>query len=570
MRKTALLLTLSTILSACASATPSALPSAGSPPVRDAGRRHGPALTIRIPARVKRHSRYISPSTKSLALSLTPAAGCTACTPASSKAYGLTATSDGCSTNLGTGVVTCVIPLVLAPGSYTGSITTYDGALNSQNQVTGNALSRNQSFPMSIAAGKADVPNITLDGIPAGLRASPLNPGYLQGSVASLKLWGSSTQTLNVTAYDADGNTILGAGAPAITGTSGSGTLVVTNPLANAPNVVEIRATAAGSPAVVTPGVVDVTLSASPAGGGSPVKAVVPVTIAHSAVFTAGNLKSGGALAVEGFYDGNLTTPNVTITSSSFSSISGSGITTDRNGALYVCFGTTNIWEFAASAFSAGGSLHVTPTTTLTNTLGHDCTGLAIQGNVIYDASSGHIDEILAGSAGAPAISIADSDHPVGIALDSNGDIFTLGSNGAAAVHEFANNSGNSSAPIATISGSNTALDFNAGEGIAVDALGTVYVASGDAQTITEFKAGANGNVSPNTTVVLQNGTYSVTAEGLAIDALGNLFVIAPSVSGEELLKFAGSSNGPSSPLSAVVQDMYPDSITVVPAAIEP
>ncbi|HTA38569.1 MAG TPA: hypothetical protein VK760_05815, partial [Candidatus Acidoferrales bacterium] len=152
------------VLAGCSNAGPAGSGRSGLVPATSPAAVRGrttTTLTIHIPKRVRGrlHAHFVSPSTQSASIFIAPNAGCTACTPALTQKIGLTAGSKSCATNA-TGV-TCTIVFVLKPGSYTGSMTTYDGALNASGNPTGSALSEAQSFPLNVISGKANAPAIS-------------------------------------------------------------------------------------------------------------------------------------------------------------------------------------------------------------------------------------------------------------------------------------------------------------------------------------------------------------------------------------------------------------------------
>lgn len=167
-------------------------------------------LVFHIPRHRRKRAHFVSPSTKSGQIVVTPDSGCTTCSPKSTLDFNLTPASPGCTTK--SGATTCTIDLKLKPGTYVGSLSTYDA----YNDV----LSANQSFPMAVKPGIANDIGVTLDGVPAHVKIARLS-----GAVDILPygfnytidlLGGSSSGSLSVTILDDDGNTIVGAGAPAL------------------------------------------------------------------------------------------------------------------------------------------------------------------------------------------------------------------------------------------------------------------------------------------------------------------------------------------------------------------
>ncbi len=131
-------------------------------------------LRIVIPARpagtssTARRVQYISYATQSIKAVFTPSGG-----SATTFTQNLTPTSPGCQGSLNSST-TCTLALSgLAPGSYTATFTMYDGTLDGNNQPTGNVLSANQSVPVAIVAGQANVIAVTLAGVPVALAIVP-------------------------------------------------------------------------------------------------------------------------------------------------------------------------------------------------------------------------------------------------------------------------------------------------------------------------------------------------------------------------------------------------------------
>ena len=177
----------------------------------------------------KTRPNYISPATQSLTLIVKRGA-----TVALSETANLTPTSSGCASTLAS--TQCTLTLSLDPGSYTASLSTYDGT-----NGTGNVLSAGQNVPFTVVAGTNNAIPLTLSGVPASFIVTPQN-NVTSGSYAQgFTIAGMQAQTFLVNTLDADGNTIVGAGAPtlAVAMTSGSG-WTIANPTATLPNTFAI------------------------------------------------------------------------------------------------------------------------------------------------------------------------------------------------------------------------------------------------------------------------------------------------------------------------------------------
>src|SRR5579862_3381133 len=240
---------------------PTELTSRSTRPVKATLRIHVPRHRRRIRA------HYVSPATQSVAVTITHAGHVTHAN------FDLTpATNPNCTA----GPVVCTLTLVLEPGSNTLSIATYDGLLSGGNP-TGNELSANQNVPITIAIGKANLVSVTLDAIPASVVLLPVNStlaGTLQTGFSISKCFSSAKAT--VLSIDADGNFIIGPGAPAPSlMSSDTSHIAVATPAPSAPNIFVLTRPNLPTPfstVTLTPGVTPAAGS-----GGSPVSQPVSV-----------------------------------------------------------------------------------------------------------------------------------------------------------------------------------------------------------------------------------------------------------------------------------------------------
>jgi virginiamycin B lyase len=185
------------------------------------------AATARKPA-------YVSPATQSIAISFTPTVG----SPQTFNQNLTPASNPNCTASLISPEV-CTVTFALAPGNYTATFATYDGLLDGSSNPTGNMLSQNQSVPVTIGAGQANSINVTLQGVPTSVALIPGITSTITGSQSAG--YGLSkcfaNQSVSVIGLDADGNYILGPGAPTPSLTSSDTTqLAVTTPTTAAPN----------------------------------------------------------------------------------------------------------------------------------------------------------------------------------------------------------------------------------------------------------------------------------------------------------------------------------------------
>lgn len=197
-------------------------------------------LTISIPSagsdarRSRRRGRYVSPATQSIQVVVSAASG-----PIKTITADLTpALNSKCKATVTFGV-RCVLTIPLPKGGYTAAISTYDGPLASR-RPTGNELSTNEDVPFKVRPQRTNSINLTLGGVPTSVAFIPASSSQLTGSVASgfaLPKCHTTAQPVSVFGVDADGNFILGAGAPAVSLRSGSASLRVVSPQQKAPNL---------------------------------------------------------------------------------------------------------------------------------------------------------------------------------------------------------------------------------------------------------------------------------------------------------------------------------------------
>jgi DNA-binding beta-propeller fold protein YncE len=177
-----------------------------------------------------RRPLYISPATQSITINVTEQ-GSTTSVSGYPQTANLTPTSSGCISTLAS--TQCTVSLALLPGDYDATFTTYD-----QQNAAGNQLSAAQNVPFSIIAGTTNTIALTIGGIPTAVRIIADSPTTIAGDpVNGFTLATGNSGYVTVLGVDADGNYILGTGAPAVAlSSSDTSAYTVTASGSSAPN----------------------------------------------------------------------------------------------------------------------------------------------------------------------------------------------------------------------------------------------------------------------------------------------------------------------------------------------
>ena len=449
-------------------------------------------VVIAIPkttAGTGRAPAYVSPATQSISVAVDGG------TPT---VQNLSSSSPNCSSAGTAYPLNCTVPVSASAGSHTLTFITYDQPFAAGNQLSANSIS------VTFVAGQNPAIPVTLAGVPASFQvASAVSSSALMGSATAgyQFLMGGSAKVL-IVALDADGNYIVGPGAPtlaaSLTGvTAGSGIAIAPAAGSN-PNLFTLSSTGAGAATLA--------LSATPSAAlaGSALTANVPLSAVALVTTVAG--KAG----VTGLVDGTGTTAR-------FSGPYGD-VYDSANGNIYVVDSCT-IREVTPGNGSANSA-------TVTTMAGSNT------------ACSTNVDGTGTG---------AQLDYPSGIAYDSaNGDLYfptqcsirqmTPG-NGTANSGVVTTIAG--SATCGEVDGTGTGAQLNYPDGIAYDAAThDLYVTDESGCTVRQIDPGS-GTLNSGVVITIAGNPSSCTStdgtgtsatfdnvEGVAVDsANGDLYV---------------------------------------------
>lgn len=501
------------ILAACGGGG-GTIPGTGNRGGGAAAGKHGSAIfAIRVPEKAKRHGRsgrFVSPSTLSMNVNLN---GPTLVNQNVSLVPG----SPNCVPTLGAHV--CSYAFDLAPGSYTASLTAYDNPTPG----LGNVLSITSNVAFSIVAGAVNAVHLTLAGVPAQIVVRPATRSSAVGVLGTIDLFGTAAHAISVQAIDADGNQIVGPGAPKFTiaQTGGALPLTVATPAPATPNQFGVT-----PPASYAAGSATLTVTASFAG--QPTNACLAASAACTATVAFDMMPLVAAVSNNKatIYEGGLLNAYATVT---LDVNQPSALAFDPAGDLVVasclrgCGNGSSLDSVNVYAPPYNGlPVQITSGVSGPVSLAFDASGDLFVGNC-GSCNLGGTDGVAEykppfTSASSPAVlttsGVAD---PRALALDASNDLFVLNcfsctSGGADAVTEYASPYGGSAA--ATIASG----QLNSPNALALDSSADVFVSSFNNNTIYEY--------APPYTILKAAITTGVNSpSSIALDAAGDLFV---------------------------------------------
>lgn len=451
-----------------------------------------------------RRPLYVSPSSAQLSVSVNGGSATT---------YGLTPQTPGCSVISGN--LTCAFSIAAAPGPDTFALSLLD--------ASGTVLSRNV-VSATLTAGQSTPVNVTLAGVPASVIAIPGKNSAIEGTASpAYHFPGLNPQPIELEALDADGNVIIGPGAPTInapTVSMGSPYATVTSANSTDPNAYIVRPVGAGAGGQT----ISVTASAQGVALNDGTTSA-PVSSATSFLFTpAIAVGSGISVTIYSVETGKVV--------AQFGACAGgcpativNGTATNANGDIFVSYKTFlglspgyTVERFAAGATTPTQVLGASNGVTGAGAITVDANGMLYVAN----AASGFglarkqasITEYLPGTT-TPKYTISGAltgiSGPQGIAVDSSGLVYLTNSNGTITIY----GTGNRTAPSQTLTDPSLANPSS----IVIDASKNIYVVDSANLDIAYFAAG-----SPTVTNTLRDGSFSNSIASLMLDPGGNIW----------------------------------------------
>lgn len=447
----------------------------------------------------RRSPRYVSPSSANLQVAVNGGA------PVS---YGLTPQSPGCGVVAGN--TTCSFTIPAPPGTDSLALTLTDGS--------GAVLSRNV-VSATLATGAATPVDVTLAAVPASVALVPGVNATIDGTRAPYHVPGLFPQPVEVEPLDADGNVIIGPGAPSVSSvsvTTGGAFANVASANTTDPAAFVLKAvdgSAGGQTVTVTATVQGVPLSdgtiSGPVSGSTAFTFTPAIAVASGPFVSVVSLESQRALARLSPCGG-----------ACFGLTIVSALTTDRKGTVYLSANS-----FLGLGISSSVGVFAPGSTAPSYALGasqgvHSVTGLTVDtnGNLYVANGSGFrqpppsIAEFAPGTKTASR-TISGVVQPGGIAVDAAGNIYLANQSGSVTVY-----APNTSTPLKTLSDPSLGAPY----GLALDSSGGLYVGDSLNNDIAYFAPGQSA-----LTATLTDSSFSNNwnAGALMFDPSGNLWV---------------------------------------------
>jgi hypothetical protein len=493
------------------------------------------SIVIKIPAAATsssaaaRHVQYVSATSRSATLSVLPAQGCVGCFPATQVGVALAGQGSPCvTTPQGR---TCTLALNVGPGTYVGSIVLYNGFVDAQGNATGSPISEKSLFPIDVVLGQTNSTAIVLDGVPVSLTTAVTASSTLfvgskvvsgQPVTVYRLLGGGSSGQFTITAKDADGNVLVGAGAPTFSANATGGFTASTSG-----NTVTLTA-----PATNTKQSGTLTFNAvSPACTDATAKCTTSVQVAFDQILAVVDPGHGAA------YVWPMGAPQQSAT-----------ITAGINAPTAVAFASDGTL-FVANNGNSTVTAYAPPYTGAPLTIS---TGISNPAALIVDAQN---DLIVANAGGGNAtvypppyttatpVTLTTGTGPSALALDATQHLWTVSTNGALYRYPAPYVAGGFDRGIG-----GAAPTFNQPRGLALDSAGRLYVANSGNNDLLRFDPPYNSQA-PSSTIPTTAG-QAMTQPVSVFVGLGDT-VLAGSQDGLDTYTAAGA------PISLIAGPLY-------------
>jgi hypothetical protein len=393
-------------------------------------------------------------------------------------------------------------------------------------------LSRNV-VTATLKSGTSTPVNVTLAGVPASVAIVPGTNATIEGSASpAFHVPGLFSQPIEAEALDADGNIIVGPGAPKLSAptVSGSSNVTVISANGNDPNAYILKPTgpAGGQTISVSSSAQGIALNdgttSAPVNGSQNFTFTPAVATVSGRLITAFSVETANPIA------------QMNVCAGLCATTFGTAITADSHGNLYVAL--TSIAGISqtrvVNVYAIGSQAPTSQLNTSNGVTG--AIALTVDKNdMLYVLNAGtgfgfghHPPSITEYASGAtsPTHSISGGatgiSSPTGIAVDASGNVYEADLDGFVNVYA----PGAQSAPQQTLSDAQLATP----SGIAIDSTGALYVSDSTNGYIAYF---APGSTSVTTTV--SDPTFGGNPNALLFDPNGNLWVSIGSTSVEEI-----------------------------------
>lgn len=350
-------------------------------------------LRLNVPtsttAAKKRVPKYISPATTQISVDVEQNGSSIAGYPTTAP---LTPTSTGCSSTLASTICTFSLPLAASGTPYAVSVSMLD--------ANHTVLSQTLNVPVTIVAGQANTINMSLGGLATGVSVLPYLTHRMVLAAGGVSVYGNAAIAFEVVPTDADGNLILGVGAPAPTVTLASGGHAsLTAPTSANPNLWTITPNyQASDPTVPTTDALQITVAPVASSGGSTVNASANLAIYQPWIY----LLDGTTNAIDVFDEqGNAI--------GSVSAFSG-GALTYVGYAMTIAYGDNAIYAMAGYGNNSYLSKYALTGGTPTRTVTQATSGFSALGSAMYAfglAFDLHNGQLYTGDQGSSSVAAA-------------------------------------------------------------------------------------------------------------------------------------------------------------------